>query len=709
MAGLKQNCRQQINQLSFSEVNSEQLFPESFHLLFATFLPTSFWGILMDHSPRLRGFRKRWARSDDAQPVDDDTGSQDLFGALETVESQSIAPSPSEPLEPASVDVEELAANSLNSAISSHVSQIGVATAFSVMRSRDIKMPWERGPLSPLFTRRFSDDVATSVKPCRIGLRDVLMPSPRVYLESRPLPTASFSAVNKRIAKCRIHLEDDELRTKALNQFKVLIAMDLQATQLGQSISNVLGNLDTAVDPLRVLRDATSNKATGTLLKRASAMWRFACWLESNSFGTCFDQSEQNLYAYMNYLRDSGAAPTSAAHFVEALRFCNQVFKCQKMDISAVLSTRVTGASHSMFIKKRKLTQAPLFPVRAVQIFEDVCLHAKEVHKRVIAGALLFCIFACVRWFDAMRIENLDSDKYSNMLILEASTSRHKTSMSKESKTRLLPYTSLGMFLDEHHWGESFISARASSGLDEQTLFLPSWNEVGASWSSYPMSSGECTCWIREFLEEEFGEKAMTFSSHGCKATLLTWAGMTTLFSREERTLLGHHVEPQTRASTTYSRDSQILLQYKVSKLISLIKSQQLQPDASRAQRLSMLLSNDESSHSHLARDQVDLTAELVNSDDSDDHYVDDDAPLLHVRPLEKDARDPVPEEANLNKWFVHSYTGMVHGMMPGTDLLACGRRVTVNLNETSLDQIDVDAASMCIQCNAAIKRGDNS
>ena len=103
------------------------------------------------------------------------------------------------------------------------------------------------------------------------------------------------------------------------------------------------------------------------------------------------------------------------------------------------------------------------------------------------------------------------------------------------------------------------------------------------------------------------------------KATLLTWAGMTTLFSREERTLLGHHVEPQTRASTTYSRDSQILLQYKVSKLISLIKSQQLQPDASRAQRLSMLLSNDESSHSNLARDQVDLTAELVNSDDSDD------------------------------------------------------------------------------------------
>ena len=47
----------------------------------------------------------------------------------------------------------------------------------------------------------------------------------------------------------------------------------------------------------------------------------------------------------------------------------------------------------------------------------------------------------------------------------------------------------------------------------------------------------------------------------------------------------------------------------------------------------------------------------------------------------------------------------MLHGMLPGHDTLACGRKITVNLAETDLNQIDVDAATMCMQCNAVIKR----
>ena len=84
---------------------------------------------------------------------------------------------------------------------------------------------------------------------------------------------------------------------------------------------------------------------------------------------------------------------------------------------------------------------------------------------------------------------------------------------------------------------------------------------------------------------------------------LLTWAAMTTLFSREEGTLLGHHIEPQTKSSTTYNRDSQILLQRNVSQLISSIKSGKLQPDASRAQRLSMLLGDEALDSGHNAQE----------------------------------------------------------------------------------------------------------
>ena len=52
-----------------------------------------------------------------------------------------------------------------------------------------------------------------------------------------------------------------------------------------------------------------------------------------------------------------------------------------------------------------------------------------------------------------------------------------------------------------------------------------------------------------------------------------------------------------------------------------------------------------------------------------------------------------------------HSYTGMLHGMMPDHDTLACGRKITINLAGIKLDQIDIDAATMCIQCNTVIRR----
>ena len=295
----------------------------------------------------------------------------------------------------------------------------------------------------------------------------------------------------------------------------------------------------------------------------------------------------------MNHLRETGSAPTSASHFVEAVRFAEQVFKLVKMDVRTVLTSRVTGAAHNMFLRKRKLKQAPAFTVEAVSVFEDVCNHDKRPHVRAICGSILFCIFACVRWFDAMRIELITLDKCITMSLLEASTSKRKTSMTKETKTMLLPFTSLGRFLGSVNWADSFMDARSESGLHGQDLFLPSWNEVGQSRSAYPMSSGEATCWIRELLSTAGVEDYDRFSIHSAKCTLLTWAGMTTLFTREERTLLGHHVEPQARSATIYNRDSQILLQYKVLKLINLIRTKKLKPDVSRAERLAMMVDNE--------------------------------------------------------------------------------------------------------------------
>ena len=239
------------------------------------------------------------------------------------------------------------------------------------------------------------------------------------------------------------------------------------------------------------------------------------------------------------------------------------------MNPSAVLTSRVKGAAHSMFLQKRKPKQAPAFSVEAVRAFETMVLQDPRDHLKVICGSILFCISACIRWTDAMRIESVQLDRFSTILIVEASTSRHKTSMSKEHKTRLLPYTATGRFLSKVFWADPWFDARAASGLDKGSLFLPSWHEISGAWSKQPMSSGEAMCWIREILHMSGVQECFAGSSHSCKCTLLTWAGICNVFTREERTLLGHHVEPQTKASTTYSRDAQILLQYKVMRVLT--------------------------------------------------------------------------------------------------------------------------------------------
>ena len=594
-----------------------------------------------------------------------------------------------------------------------HTQQTGVVTALSLLRtSKRIKMPWEKGPLAPVFNRepvmkRFA------VKPCAIGLADVLSPEPKRSVQPSAIPVGTIAApqdlVKRRIAMTSYNIQEDELRSRALNKFKVLVSLDPHATKIGRSMLDALGRLEDNDTMMHILSDSLATKATGTLTKRASALWRWANWLAESRMGTCFRQTEANVYKYMNFLREQGYAPTAASHFLEALGFAHQVFTLCHMNPSTVLTSRVKGAAHSMFLQKRKLKQAPAFSVEAVRAFETMVLQDPRDHIKVICGSILFCILACIRWTDAMRIENVQLDRFSTILIVEASTSRHKTSMSKEHKTRLLPYTATGRFLSKAFWADSWFAARKDSGLENGLLFLPSWNEVSGTWSKQPMSSGEATCWIREILHMCDIGQCFEVSSHSCKCTLLTWAGMCNVFTREERTLLGHHVEPQTKASTTYSRDAQILLQYKVMKVLTLIDTGRLKPDASRAERLSMLISHDEGNDEPSVEQEIEPQIE-ESEDESDDC---DHEEVGHLQSGLDDmleaVRDAIPEEDDDYLWYIHCFTGVVHVAVQEYEeqevRLACGRALTTNLIKSYANSAEVKCGLFCIQCNSVVKK----
>ena len=383
-------------------------------------------------------------------------------------------------------------------------------------------------------------------------------------------PFQSFAV--KRIAAAKCVVPEDEMLARCLNQIKNLLLLDLQGTEVGLTLCNLAGGLDESADVLQVLKDCFAKKATATILKRTSALWTLAGWMLDNEQTPVWDINESQLYSYMCYLRNHQAAPTKASHLVEALNFFDSKLRFRKTVCRTILSPRVQGAAHAMYLEKRKLKQAPQLTVAAVKALEIICTSNTNLLRSAISGALLFCIFAAARWSDFARLENLWADRSGDLVLVEAETSRHKTSKSKEAKTRLLPFTALGRFSLNESWGECFVSALNQIKDDTGLSFLPSWNDRSGTWSVSPMTTAEASLFLKEMLEPILGPEAVAqFSSHSCKPTILTWCGMTDILIREERTMLGHHIEPTTKSATTYNRDSQLLLQAKVSKVLDRI------------------------------------------------------------------------------------------------------------------------------------------
>ena len=475
---------------------------------------------------------------------------------------------------------------------------------------------------------------------------------------------------------------------------KTLLLLDLQATELGVTLCNLAGGLDESSDVLQVLKDCFAKKATATILKRTGSFWALAGWLLENEQTAIWNVNEPQLYRFMCSLRDQQSAPTKASHVIESINFFDTALRFRNTDCKTLLSARVTGAAHSMFLGKRKLKQAPQLSVRAVKILETICLSKTNLLRTIVSGALLFCTFSAARWSDFARLEDMWIDKKGRTVLVEAETSKHKTSRSKESKTRLLPFTAIGRFSHDAAWGEPFVEAWHAVRAINQCNYVPSWNDQHGTWGTSPMSTAEASLHLQELLDPVFGQEALKWTSHSCKATILTWCGMTNVMTREERTMLGHHVEPTTKAATTYNRDSQLLLQAKVNTVLKMVLSGELDPDSSRASRLDHMINVDEEA------------AEPERSDESDCEWLDEAPIYSKVHLGESLGRPEVPLGGpDEYKYVAHKLTGTVHIIQEeDSDRLACGRRRMINMTDVEPAALDAATAPFCIQCNSVIK-----
>ena len=303
-----------------------------------------------------------------------------------------------------------------------------------------------------------------------IGLVDHIAPpaqdksEPHSTMLGRPSKFA-----RQRIQKARLSIPEDEMSARSLNQIKGILSLDFEATELGSLLSSEAGTLSEQSNVLQVLSDAFATKATGTIVRRVSSFWRFAKWMISdrNWNSSCLEANEEDTHLYVCSLRDSSAGPTSATHFIESFRFFDSVVKFRKLSISKNLSSRVVGAARSMHVQKRKLKQIDQLTVKAVCILEDTCLRSTSELEILMSGALLLCIFSCARWSDCARLERCRVDQHKSLVLVEAESSKHKTSKTKEAQSRMLPFTALGKFMSKDSWATKFVETREKLGLPE--------------------------------------------------------------------------------------------------------------------------------------------------------------------------------------------------------------------------------------------------
>ena len=128
-----------------------------------------------------------------------------------------------------------------------------------------MKMPWETGHLSPLFTGVFSFQQKTDLPSMPIvRIEDVASATKKQEVEHEKDPkrlVSQTSFVKKRIAASKFTISDDDLRVRALGHFRKLICSDLKGTAVGISLLDKACKLRDEDDLATTVSDTLAHKS----------------------------------------------------------------------------------------------------------------------------------------------------------------------------------------------------------------------------------------------------------------------------------------------------------------------------------------------------------------------------------------------------------------------------------------------------------------
>ena len=327
------------------------------------------------------------------------------------------------------------------------------------------------------------------------------------------------------------------------------------------------------VAALSHLQDCLAGRSTATLLKRGQSLLMFIRWSRTEGI-TPFPLREAVVHRYVSELRMCKAPATRANAFLEAVNFGQHVMMLPTE--GSVVSPRVRGAAARSFERKRILTQRDPLTVSHVRTLENH-LFSSEGPTAVLAGFVLFLVYARCRHSDAQRLE------HEPVLVgpyLEAGSCRTKTSSRSGRRRRLLPIAAPSEGI-VGPWAERWMMLREQHGLKvgHGGPLMPCPAKAG--WSGFQLTSFETGLWLKE-VSQAFGRDenlgSRNLGSHSCKATGLSWAAKAGM-DHDVRKLLGYHTSSKDETMLLYSRSAMAAPLRAFSELLRSIRNGSFDPD----------------------------------------------------------------------------------------------------------------------------------
>ena len=203
-------------------------------------------------------------------------------------------------------------------------------------------MPWDRNDvLNP--SKRLKLQFP-SLSLSKVGLKEFLAGPSGTSPPAAPDQVASFPRTRIRARVMASIEHQDDLRFKAFSQMRLMLEVDMEATELGKLVLSE-GASERLQAFGKTIRDTFAAKATATIYKAVQA-------------GNGLRLSEKVVYKYLSYLQEEGAGATSGDAFLQSLRFFHASWQFVGLNLDQELSARVKGVAHVLYCQKPLLKQA---------------------------------------------------------------------------------------------------------------------------------------------------------------------------------------------------------------------------------------------------------------------------------------------------------------------------------------------------------------